>query len=465
MQTLVTRSGRRKQNIPSLSPLENITGQFAIYRDQLEFFQKEREAKGDIFRFRFAVLPMVFIGHPDHMHHVLVGNHENYDKDTLLFRAGKAVLRDGLTANPGGESWHQQRKLMQPAFHRQSLPLIAENIIDLTAERLHKWESQLDTDGGVEVNDIAKDVGDLAVRIVVRSLFGVDMGDQGVDMGDRIENFLQDFIQVNKIFGTFFRKPFPPLSWRRSLRVQIRKLDDFVSDLMTIRIQQRGAQRDLFSMLFNAVDEETGQRLTEKQLAVEILNILLAGYETTTLALSWAFYHIGDKPEVQRRIQAEVDEILDGRIPEFTDLPKLTYTRMVVDEALRLCPPGWMTARHAIADDEIDGFFIPAGANLHLNIFLMHRHPQFWPDPMIFDPDRFGQEAAAARPRHAYLPFGSGPRHCLGKHFALTELHLIIVMLAQAFHVTRPAGLPPVRFSPLATLHPSTNIQLRLERR
>lgn len=465
MQTTVTRSVRRKQNIPSLSPVENIAGQFAIYRDQLEFFQKEREARGDIFRFRFAVLPVVFISHPDYVYHILVGNHENYDKDTFFFRAGQAVLRDGLTANAGGESWHQHRKLMQPAFHRQSLPLIAGNIIDLTAERLHKWEYQLDTDGRVDIHDIAKDVGDLAVRIVVRSLFGVDTGESGVDMGDRIDNFIQDFIQVNKIFGSLFRKPFPPLSWRRSLKVQIRKLDGFVSELMRVRIQQHAEQRDLFSMLFNAVDEETGQKLTEKQLAVEILNTLVAGYETTTLALSWAFYHIANNPEVQRLIQAEVDGILNGRTPGFEDLPKLTYTRMVVDETLRLCPPGWMTARHAIADDEIDGYFIPAGANLHLNIFMMHRHPQFWPNPTAFDPDRFGQQAIAARPRHAYLPFGSGPRHCLGKHFALTELHLIIVMLAQAFQLVRPAGLPPVHFSPLATLHPSTNIQLRLERR
>lgn len=465
MHTLAARSVRRKQNIPSLSPLENIAGQFTIYRDQLEFFRKEREVKGDIFRFRFAVLPVVFISHPDYVHHVLVGNHENYDKDTFFFRAGRAVLRDGLTFSAGGKSWHQRRKLMQPAFNRQSLPLFAGNITDFTAERLRKWESQLDADGGVDIYDIAKDVGDLALRIVVRSLFSVDTGESGLDMGDRIENFIQDFIQVHAIFGNFFRKPFPPLSWRRSLRVQIRKLDGFVSDLMRIRLQQHGEQRDLFSMLLNAIDEETGQRLNEKQLIIETLNVLFAGYETTGLALSWALYHIANNPEVQRLIQAEVDEVLDGRIPEFADLPKLTYTRMVVDETLRLCPPGWVTARHAIADDEINGYFIPGGANLHLNIFLMHRHPQFWPNPMTFDPDRFSQQAVAARPRNAYLPFGGGPRHCLGKHFALTQVHLIIAMLAQAFHIVRPAGLPPVRFSPLATLHPSTNIHLRLEHR
>jgi cytochrome P450 len=193
--------------------------------------------------------------------------------------------------------------------------------------------------------------------------------------------------------------------------------------------------------------------------------MLLAGYETTTLALSWLFYYIADQPGVQQRIQEEVDEVLGPRVPEFEDLPNLTYTRMVVDETLRLCPPAWQTTRHAVADDEIDGYFIPAGTNLNLNIFMMHRHPQFWSNPMAFDPGRFSRAEVAARPRQAYQPFGSGPRHCLGKHFALTELHLVTAMIAQVFSIARPAGLAPVKFSPLATLHPSTSIHLRLKRR
>jgi cytochrome P450 len=452
------RRERREQSIPSLSPLENIVGQLAIYRDQLEFMQRIQEAKGDIFRFRFAVLPVVLISHPDHVHHVLVENHENYDKDTFFFRVGRVALRDGLVVNPGGESWRQQRKLMNPSFHRPSVALIARNITDLTEERLREWESRLDQDGGIDIYDMTREAGNLAVKIVVQSLFGVDMR-------ERTDHFIEDFLQINMIFGNFFRCPFPPLSWRRKLRVQIRKMDGFVADLIRKRLQEPAEQQDLFSMLFNAIDEETGRKLTERQLAVEILNMLLAGYETTTLALSWLFYYIADHPAVQRRIQAEVDEVLGQRVPAFEDLPKLTYTRMVVDEILRLCPPAWQTTRHAVADDEIDGYFIPAGTNLNLNIFMMHRHPQFWSNPTAFDPDRFSRQEVAARPRQAYQPFGSGPRHCLGKHFALTELHLITAMIAQVFHIARPAGLAPVKFSPLATLHPSTSIHLRLQRR
>ena len=242
-------------------------------------------------------------------------------------------------------------------------------------------------------------------------------------------------------------------------------MDAFIAHLIAARMEHESDRPDLFTLLLNSLDEETGTGLTHDQLTNEILAMIIAGYETSSNSISWIFHQLAEHPDVQRRVQEEVDGVLDGRVPTFEDLPNLSYTRQVIDETLRLFTPAWQTMRHAVDEDVIGGYRIPKGTDVYLNLFTFHRHPEFWPEPTRFDPERFTPEEIAKRPRSAYQPFGSGPRYCLGKQFALTELHIITVMLAQTFHVTKPAGQPPVGFAPLITLHPKGGIQLTLQRR
>lgn len=457
--TLVDRKTRAPKVIPKLGLRENIRGLLAMRRDQLAFLVETVATYGDIVHLRLGGLPMVMINHPEYLHHVLVDNHRNYDKDNFLYRAVRTVLREGLIGNKGGETWRTHRKLMQPSFRLSSVAGFTAGITDLTTKMLRGWESRLDQDAVV---DITTEVADIALKIVLRSLFGVDAG-------ARARKFERDFLEVNAISGRFLRFPFPPLSWkspmRNRLRVLIREMDDFIAYLIDHRSNDGNDRPDLFTLLRDAVDEETGAGLTPTQLASEILAMIIGGYETSSNSISWIFYNIADHPDVQRRLQDEVDGVLDGRVPTFDDLSRLTYTRMVVDETLRMFTPAWQTMRHAIEDDVIDGYRIPGGTDVYLNLFTFHRHPEFWPDPTRFDPERFAPEEVAKRPRNVYQPFGSGPRHCLGKHFALTELHIMTAMLAQRFHVTKPDGQPPVGFDPLITLHPKGGIQLRLRRR
>lgn len=402
---------------------------------------------------------MIMINHPDHVQHVLVDQHDNYDKDNFLYRAVRAVLREGLIGNRGGEAWHGHRRLMQPSFNRGSVAGFTTTMSRLAEELLRAWAPQVDSG---TVVDVTTPLSDLALKIVLGTLFGVEPD-------ERTRTFERNFLEVNRILGNFLRSPFPPLSWpspsRNRLRALTGELDEFVSRLIRERLADGGSRHDLFTQLLGAVDEETGLGLTSDQLSHEVLAMIVAGYETSGNSIAWVFYQLAQHPDVQRQVQAEVDAVLDGRAPEVTDLPKLSYTRMVIDETLRLFTPAWQTMRHAIDGDVIGGYRIPRGSDIHLNFFALHRHPEFWPDPNRFDPQRFTPEAVAGRPRHAYQPFGSGPRHCIGKHFALAELHIVTVMLAQTFHVSRPEGQPPAGFAPLVTLHPKGGLHLRLHHR
>ncbi|GII77556.1 cytochrome P450 [Sphaerisporangium rufum] len=428
-------------------------------RDQVGFLGRMIDAHGDIVAIRVLGIKMIMLNHPDYFERVLVRNHENYDKSTFLFRAVEPILRGGLIGNVGGEPWRRQRRIMQPSFHRPKVAGFAENMTDETARMLRRWDRQYGPD---DVVNVSTELGQLAMRIVFRSLFGAEVGARG----DAIE---QMFLEANQIVGAFFRFPFPPLSWptrpHRRLNEIIRTMDGFVSDVIRSRIDSDEDHLDLLTALMNAVDEETGTGMTPLQLHREVLNIIIGGYETTSNSVAWLIHLIGQHPDVQARLHAEVDEVLGGRVPAFDDVPRLVYTRMIVDETLRLYTPAWQTMRRAIEEDEMGGYRIPAGSDVYLNMFTLHRHPEYWPDPHVFDPERFTPEQVDARPRHAYIPFASGPRNCIGKHFALTELTLILAMVAQAYRVEIPEERRYVEIEPLITMHPKGGIHARMARR
>jgi cytochrome P450 len=242
-------------------------------------------------------------------------------------------------------------------------------------------------------------------------------------------------------------------------------MDGFVADIVDDRVRRGEQHEDLLDAILYAVDDVTGTGLSEQQLHREVLNLLIGGYETTSNSVAWLMYAVGQHPEVQERLHAEVDTILNGRVPTFDDVLKLKYTRMIVDETLRLYTPAWQTMRSSIEEDEIGGYRIPPRSNLYFNFFALHRHPEFWSRPDEFDPDRFVPAEVAKRPKHVYIPFGSGPRVCIGKHFALTELVIILAMIAQAYRVVIPDGYDNVEPVSHITLHPKGGVHVRMVRR
>ncbi|MFF0436250.1 cytochrome P450 [Streptomyces sp. NPDC004327] len=451
--------------IPTVGALGGVGGTLAFKRDQLRFLDDGIRQHGDIFRFRPLGIPMVLVNHPDHIKHVLVDNSDGYDKDAALFRIVRPVLRKGLIANADMELWRRQRRMMAPHFTPRTVARFARNMTDETEQMLGRWESGPAPSGPGGTLDVTDEIGQLALRIVNRSLFSADVSESA-------QAFERAFGEANSILGAFFRFPFPPLDVpiprHRRLRRAIDDMDDFVSGFIKKRLAEEVSAddaTDLLTLLLTSVDEEDGKGMDLEQLHHEVLNICIGAYETTTNTLSWAFYLLARHPEVEAKLHAEVDEVLGGRVPEFADLPKLAYTRMIAEETLRIYSPAYQFMRRAKEDDDIGGFRMPAGSNVLINSYLLHRHPDFWDDPESFVPERFAPEEVAKRPKHVYIPFGSGHRICVGKHFALTELVLVLATVARTHRLVLPAGAPEVHPEALITLHPKGGIRLRPERR
>ncbi|OIK05296.1 hypothetical protein BIV23_13665 [Streptomyces monashensis] len=403
------------------------------------------------------------LNHPDYIRHVLVDKSEQYDKDAAIFRIARPVLRDGLIATADMDLWRRQRRMMAPYFTPRTVSNFARNMTDETVRMLERWEARADLDAPLDVTD---EFGQLALRIVSRSLFSADVGRAA-------QAFERAFQTANTVLGKFFSFPFPPLSFPTPSRIRLRRaiddMDGFISDFIKKRVTEEmppDQEPDLLSLFLHAVDEDDGKGMDLEQLHHEVLNICVGAYETTTNTLAWAFYLLARHPEVERRLHAEVDRVLGDRtVPDFEDLSKLPYTRMIIDEVLRVYSPAYQLMRHTREEDVIDGHRIPAGTQVLVNSYLLHRHPDFWEDPERFDPERFSPDQIARRPKHAYVPFGSGPRVCLGKHFALTEICLALATIARRHRLVTPEGAPEVLPDALITLHPKGGVHLRLERR
>lgn len=460
---VVTRDFTLKE-IPAVKPWSAIGGTLAFKRDQLAFLADGIANYGPIFSFRPLGMPFVLINHPDYVRHVLMDKAELYDKDATIFKVVRPVLRNGLIANADMELWRRQRRMMAPHFTPRAVTAFARNMTDETERMLERWEERAAGSAGLEF-DVTDEIGQLALRIVNRSLFSADVSEDA-------QAFAEAFAVANNILGAFFRFPFPPLNVptpaHRRLWRAIDQMDEFVAGFIQQRLRggaDASDQMDLLTLFLHTVDEEDGQRMDLEQLRHEVLNICIGAYETTTNALSWTFYLLARHPDAEARLHAEVDEVLGGRVPGFDDLPALAYTRMITEETLRIYSPAYQTMRRAREEDEIGGYRMPAGTNILINSYFLHRSPEFWDDPERFDPERFTPERAAERPKHAYIPFGSGPRICLGKHFAMTELTLVLATIARSHRLVLPDGAPEVVPDPLITLHPRGGIRLRLENR
>ncbi|MFY9553430.1 MAG: cytochrome P450 [Blastocatellia bacterium] len=399
--------------------------------------------------FMFGAMEMYLVVHPDHIKHVLQENGQNYRKNPSHKAQLNEVAGDGLTMSEG-DLWRNQRRLMQPAFHRSRIVGAVPCIAAATKSMFDRWEAYLVRDEPV---DVYTEMLRLAADIVARTMFNADLRND-------VEAVVRDSATVLEYAYRGMRSPIalplwlPLPSTRRFVRAR-GALNAVASRLISERKRAPVETQDLLSLLLE-------EGMSEKLARDEIVTMILAGHDTTGAALTWALYLLSTHPDVARKLNCEVSNVLGGRTPTFEDIPKLRYTEMVLKEAMRLFPPAWVLSRESVRDDEVGGYRIPGGAMVFISPYITHRHPDFWRNPEEFDPERFG-ESSDPGSLSAYLPFGSGSRMCIGNFFALAIGQIVLAMIAQAYRT----GLVPrqdIRPAPKLTLHPGGSVLMTLRR-
>jgi cytochrome P450 len=405
---------------------------------------------GDVFRCQLGPLVFHQLAHPDHVKHVLLDHQRNYPRSWFYDRA-KVVVGEGLVTTEG-PPWRRLRRIAQPAFHSQRIAALAGVMVDATRATIQKWQTFAQSG---ELFDVAAEFMALTLRIVGRTLLNIDLGGQT----DRLGPALTTALEYAEYWLSHFLALPPGVPTPRNLRYRraVETIDRVMYDIITRRRTSNGDASDLLSMILGTRDEETGEGLTDRELRSQLLTFVEAGHETTAVALAWTIYLLDKHPEADRRLRAEVTEVLDRRTPEVEDLPGLGFTRSVIEEALRLYPPVYAVARDAREEDEIGGFHIPAKSMIVLSPYVTHHHPEIWSDPERFDPDRFRPDRSAGRSRFAWFPFLGGPHQCIGQEFAMMEATIVVAMLVQAFRFNLAPGVT-VEPKPMLSLRPRNGL-------
>jgi cytochrome P450 len=408
---------------------------------------------GDVVGLRFAHARYFLVNSAETVHHVLVDNNRNYVKSPN-YKGLSLVLGDGLVTSEG-EFWRRQRRLSQPAFHRDRVASFVTAMVDETDRMLSSWEAKV---GGVI--DVHAEMMNLALRIVTRTLFSTVVGSEADEIREALGVALH---HANDYAEAVIKPPqWLPLPKNFRFRRSLKTLDSLVFRIIDQRRRGENAEAtDLLAMLMAATED--GRGMSDRQLRDEVMTLVMAGHETTANALAWTFYLLSKDPEVERRLRREVGSAIGDRPPAAEDAARLKYSAMVVQESMRLFPPVWALERQAVEDDVVGGYHVPRKALIALSPYLLHRHPAYWENPEGFDPDRFLPEQVEKRPKFAYLPFGGGPRQCIGMGFAMMEAQMLLARIVQRFRLELIPG-ERVEPDPVVTLRPLGGLRMRLRR-
>jgi cytochrome P450 len=453
-KALNARGGYRDIPRPRTWPLLGAVP--ALRRDALTFMLESHRAHGDIVAMPLGLQPGVQITHPDFIQRVLIENSSNYGRSPLTDRL-KLMLGEGLVT-ADGEQWARQRRTMQPIFQRAKLDGLIPLMAAAGQDMLARWNTL--GRSGTPV-DIGAQMGHLALDVITRALFGTSGGAIAEEV-TRCIPILQEyttylFWTLNPLAGKV------PTPNRHRFLTALAAIDAIIYRFIRERAAAGPGNADMLDALLKARDPETGAFMDEKALRDEVITLFLAGHETTANALTWAWYLLDRNPEVRERLEAEA-ATLTRNPATVEDLNRLPYARRVAQEAMRIYPPVWSFNRFALGADILGGYSIPRGTTVFIPPWVLHRHPSWWENPERFDPDRFTPARSAGRPRHVYLPFGAGPRTCIGGHLALIEMEVVLPLVAARYRL-RLASDHPVSAQALITTRPRTPIMMRLERR
>ncbi len=433
--------------------------------DRLGFLQ-EMASYGDVSHMATRGLHFYLINHPDLIQDVLVTHHRSFIKSRAL-QAARGLLGEGLLTSEG-DLHLRQRRLVQPAFHRQRLAGYGQVMAHYAAQAAGRWQAL----GNGATVDMSQEMMRLTLGIVGKALFDADVEGEAAEIGQALTEALH---AVNRLLlpgGELAEKLPMPANQRAEEARQ--RLDSTIYRIIRERRASGEDHGDLLSMLLEVVDEESSggapipetQRsgMSDEQVRDEAMTLFLAGHETTANALTWTWYLLAQNPAEERQLHHELDRVLAGRLPTMDDLPDLTYTRMVLSEAIRLYPPAYVIGRQVIEPYEVRDYVIQPGSTVFVSPYVMQRDPRYWFDFERFDPTRWAAEAQARRPKFSYFPFGAGPRVCIGEGFAWAEGILALATLAQRWQARLVLG-HPVQLDPLITLRPKHGMRMTLHRR
>jgi cytochrome P450 len=427
-------------------------------RDRLGLMTGMAEEFGDVARFKIGPKVLHFLNHPDHAKHVLADNPGNYTKGIGLIHA-KKVLGDGLLTSEG-DLWKRQRRTINPAFHRERLSRFAGSVVEEAATLTQRWQ-RLTENGPAGPVDVVTEMTDMTVGVLGKTLLDADLS--------AYESIAHAFqvVQDQAMFEMMTLNTVPhavPLPRHFRFRAAKRELERIVQDIVDKRGETGTDGGDVLSRLLADVAEVSDEEVRRRRLHDELVTILLAGHETTASTLSWAWYEISRQPEIADRMRDEALAAFGDGLPTYEDLRRLPYTAMVIQETMRLHPAVWILPRRSLAAENVAGFEIPAGSDVMICPYTLHRHPDFWDDPERFDPERFQQEKVAERHRYAYIPFGGGPRFCIGSNLGTMEAVFAAAMVARDFRLELQPGREVVG-DPLLILRVKDGLPMTIHRR
>jgi len=420
-------------------------------RDTLGFVTRCRDY-GDVVHTRFLWVRAYFLYNPDDIESLLTSNAKSYRKaQSLRSPFFYRLVGNGLVTSEG-EFWRRQRRLAQPAFHRQRISSYGDVMVQYAERAIAAWKSG-------EKRDLARDMTRLTLEIVVKTLFNSDISNDADHIGAILSGLVKPFASQATLKWILDNR-LPTPGHRRYFNA-VSEIDRILFRIIAERRASGYDEGDLLSMLLQAQDDD-GTQMSDAQLRDEVMTLFLAGHETTALALSWSWYLLATHPEIERKFHAELAAVLGGRAPAVSDLPKLKYTEMIAKETMRLYPPAYAVGREAIEETEIGGYRVPKGTQLFAFQWVTHRDSRYFVDPDEFKPERW--EKGEQIPKYAYFPFGAGPRQCIGNYFAMMEIVLLLATIGQRFRFK----LDPdhkVEVLPVLSLRPRNGIKVNIEPR
>jgi cytochrome P450 len=422
-------------------------------RDVLGYLSAWARQYGDVVPIRLPRRRLVMLSHPDLIEDVLTA-HARRTTKTALLNMLRPILGDGLLLSEG-DTWLRQRRLIQPAFHRQRIAAYGDVMAGYAERAMQEWK-----DG--QTRDVHADMMAVTQAIVAKTLFDADVSDTAWDVGQALHVLTEDFSRRRT---RLFELPgWIPTPARRRYRAAVEQLDRIVYDIIAARRRSGEDRGDLLSILLAARDADDGSRMTDQQVRDEIMTLFLAGHETTAVSLSWTWYLLAQHPAVEAQLVDEVRRVLAGRLPTVADLPRLRYTEMVVTESMRLYPPAFMVTRRVVEPFEVGGHRMAPDTTLVMSQWVVQRDQRWFEAPEAFRPERWENDLAKRLPRYAYFPFGGGPRLCIGNTFATMEATLLLATIAQRFRFTLA---PRASVTPLlsVTLRPAHGIPMILSAR
>lgn len=431
--------------------------QLRLAKNAMETFQYYRNRLGRAFQMRVGFKNVMVISEPEIIKYILQTNNKNYRKARATQILGEVIGQGLLTSE--GEVWLRQRRLIQPAFHRNKLAELTKIMI-LESQQ---WIKELEQKTGQNIN-FSRETMNVTLSIVCKSLFSSAIALESLDKIENAIRSLSEYVilRVRKPIHLFFLRLSGQMGFYKK---QSGLLDEIVYNIIEQRKKEQKNYVDLLGMMMETIDEETGEKaFTDKQLRDETMILFLAGHETSANALAWAVFLISQHPEIEQKMLQEFAEVLDKQELSFENVQKLTYTEQVIKEVLRLYPPAWVMSRESLSGDQIQRLKVPKGMYLYLFIYGVHHDPEFWPLPEKFDPERFNKENEKKELPFSYFPFGGGPRLCIGNNFAMLEMKVVLALLLMNFRFQVKNG-SSVLPEPLITLRPKGGIILQMIKR